>query len=369
MLRLLLIIKRCARTLIALKTMFRDRGYFDNYTYYPEFESRRKSKFLIFFDQVKHIILYSYCNKFYFLYGFDIKRFRNQEDYVDDGVFMRLRNKLNNQKPSSPIAILRDKSLFDIIATRFSIPTPTVLGILNDDNVFMDYHNGAIVPFTEYMGNNEFDAFLKVTDGECADGIFHIICTKKHIVYQNTIYSFNGFLNILPRNSVFILQEKMPNQHPALAAIFDKAVNTIRLVTVISPLTNKPMLFSAVLRVGVGDNEVDNWAAGGLSIGIDIEDSCLRKYGFFKPGFGTKTTEHPNSKISFEGYSIPFLSEAVKEACRFHEVLKGVHSIGWDIAITEDGPCFIEGNDNWEISLMQISNHGLQKEFEQLFQQ
>ena len=54
-------------------------------------------------------------------------------------------------------------------------------------------------------------------------------------------------------------------------------------------------------------------------------------------------------------------------ARRFHSELHEIHSIGWDSAITDAGPCFIEGNDNWEISLVQICSKGLQREFEELF--
>ena len=58
--------------------------------------------------------------------------------------------------------------------------------------------------------------------------------------------------------------------------------------------------------------------------------------------------------------------EEAKEMVRnFHLQLKEVHSIGWDITITPDGPCIIEGNDNWEISALQVTNHGMKKEFEQ----
>jgi hypothetical protein len=52
---------------------------------------------------------------------------------------------------------------------------------------------------------------------------------------------------------------------------------------------------------------------------------------------------------------------------KFHGHLKQIHSIGWDIAITKDGPCFIEGNDNWEISGVQICSKGLNEEFKDYF--
>ena len=35
------------------------------------------------------------------------------------------------------------------------------------------------------------------------------------------------------------------------------------------------------------------------------------------------------------------------------------HSIGWDIAITKDGPMFIEGNDRWEVSMIQAVHGGM----------
>ena len=57
---------------------------------------------------------------------------------------------------------------------------------------------------------------------------------------------------------------------------------------------------------------------------------------------------------------------AVAMAKYFHSLLD-LHSIGWDIAIGENGPIFIEGNDNWEINGPQSCNRGLAKEFKEYF--
>ena len=110
---------------------------------------------------------------------------------------MKTRNKLNTRKPSSPISILRDKSFFDIIATNYCISTPKVLGIVDEDRFWWDCKTKGTISFVEYMKKNEFDAFLKVTDGECADGVFHIKCNKEYIVYHNHRYSFENFMNII----------------------------------------------------------------------------------------------------------------------------------------------------------------------------
>ena len=360
--------KYCARVLIALKEFYKHKEIYTSGTYFPENQCNIKNRVEVTCDQLFHIFKYSYCNKFYFLYGFDVKNLRNQNDYVDYTVFMRQRNLMNTGRGYSHVSVLRDKALFDIVASKFGFCTPQVYGLVTEECNFIDYSiSKKSDRFSTFLEKNNVDAYLKVIDGECADGVFHIVTCNGKVAYSGNLYTVKQFIDMLPQKTRFILQEKMPNQHSAISALHPKAVNTIRLVTVIDPETNKPIVFSAVLRVGVKDNDVDNWAAGGLSIGIDTEKQELRKYGFYKPGFGTKTTEYPDSHIVFEGYKVPYLKEAIEEAVRFHRMLPTIHSIGWDIAITETGPCFIEGNDNWEISLMQISNHGLQKEFKKYF--
>lgn len=53
-------------------------------------------------------------------------------------------------------------------------------------------------------------------------------------------------------------------------------------------------------------------------------------------------------------------------ALELHTKMYRCHSVGWDIAITEKGPVFIEGNGLWEISLLQAVHGGL-KSFEKYF--
>ena len=326
-----------------------------------------KSSFRIFVEQLFHILKYGYCNKFYFLYGFDIKSFRKSSEYVDYTQFMNLRNKLNYSSFSNPIVILRDKSLFGITAEAFGINSPHVVGLITNgiDLYLFDKHTH--ISLIDYFHHTKCDLFLKVVDGECADGVFHIISDTINITSAGKNLSIEEYVDRLNTDTRYILQERIPEQHMVIASIHPMAINTVRLVTVIDPITHKPTPFSAVLRVGCGNSEVDNWAAGGLSIGINIETGELSKYGFYKPGYGTKVSQHPNSGVVFEGLKVPFLQDAILQAQKFHSLLKGIHSIGWDIAITTNGPCIIEGNDNWEISLMQISNHGLEKEYSKMF--
>lgn len=145
-------------------------------------------------------------------------------------------------------------------------------------------------------------------------------------------------------------------------AVYNGAINTLRIVTINK--NGKVSILSGILRVGTQrTGNVDNWAKGGLAIGIKEDDGFLKKYGFYKPGFGTKTDIHPDSGLEFSKFRVPQWKAVFETAIQAHRMFYDIRSIGWDIAITNDGPCFIEGNDNWEISLNQVADRGLKKEW------
>ena len=350
-----------------LKLPFKKEFYSSN-TYFPELSERRKSRLMVFIDQVHHILKYGVPDEFYFLYGLDIKGLHKAEDFVDNKNFMRRQYAMNTKYVAfPPIPVLRDKALFGIVAEAYGINTAINVGFIQNEYMYL-FEEKRRIPLNQINSLDCFtersDFFIKKIDGQCADGVYHMKIVDGKFYYENKIIDATVFFE---RKHRYLIQEAIKRQHPAISKIHSKAINTLRVVTVYNEKKDEIEHFSTVLRVGKGDNQVDNWAAGGLSIGVDAEKGVLRKYGFYKPGHGTKAIEHPDSHIIFENYRIPYLKEAIEQAISFHRHLYGIHSIGWDIAITEEGPCFVEGNDNWEISLMQISNHGLMQEYNRLF--
>lgn len=143
-------------------------------------------------------------------------------------------------------------------------------------------------------------------------------------------------------------------QHPDLAAINPSSVNTYRLYSILDKDGNAK-IYSSVFRVGVGDTKVDNYASGGVSVGI-AEDGTLRSDGFNKKG--EKVLEHPSSGITFLGYQLPSYDKAVELVKRAHPMLAHYRSVSWDIAIIEDGtPVLIEANlCRGGIDLLQLNN-------------
>ena len=167
-------------------------------------------------------------------------------------------------------------------------------------------------------------------------------------------------------SSITYLIQKKIVQHPEISRLYPMSINTVRLVTVRDINTGEIKVFPSVLRIGNLGNTVDNFSLGGVIVNLDTNSGKLEKYGFMKSQFGTVMTHHPFTGIEFDSVTVPYIREAIRDAIRFHSFLD-LHSIGWDIAITESGPCFIEGNDNWEIDVQQNALHPLDKYFKKYF--
>ncbi len=143
-------------------------------------------------------------------------------------------------------------------------------------------------------------------------------------------------------------------QHADLAAINPSSVNSYRIYSVLGK-DGVAKIYSSVFRIGVGDTKVDNYASGGISVGID-ENGTLRSDGFNKRG--QKSLEHPVSGITFLGYKVPSYDKAVELVKKTHPRIAHYRSVSWDIAIIEDGtPVLIEANlCRGGIDLLQLNN-------------
>lgn len=319
--------KICESCLGGVKQAYKD-------SYYPELP--RKGKMARIWDNICWAAKYMEANEFYCLYGLDIKG-SALANYMDYRAFFDSRNESNRVgNPNSQITLLRDKFLFFHYMRNFNFPVPDVFalykqGVLYDAN---------LQPLSDENLKEATEYFVKSIDGECADFVKHI---DNYDAYQRVKAEFDPKGMYLFQWGVY--------QSQAMNAINPGCINTYRIVTVNKD--GNPYVFAAGLRVGTKQSgNVDNWAAGGLFIGINDEGK-LCKYGFYKPRYGYKAEIHPDTGVKFEGLVAPDYDRAMRLALEAHRKFYGVRSIGWDIAITEDGPVFIEGNDNWEISLMQ----------------
>jgi len=327
----------------------------------PSYFSNEKKHNIIylFFYQICHIIKYKGPNDFYWLYGFDVKNREERNKYVPYLPFRDQRNKLNNYGIFSSILLLRNKDLFCAIAKYYGIPVLSNIGVYKEGNVRQP--DGTMLCLKEVLEKNP-DVFIKAIDSECGHGVYHIVKEHDVIFCNGELSNENDLVRILGEGE-YVIQNTL-KQHSELCRLYPNSVNTIRIVTVREE--NNVSIFSAELRIGTGGNCIDNLATGGVAVGIN-ELGFLNSYGIQKPPYGMITYSHPDTKIEYNGFRIPYYEDVITLTKRFHSVLPNIHSIGWDVAISEYGPIIVEGNDNWEISGLQACNGGLTEKFNKYF--
>ena len=340
------------------KFLLSGNKYYSGKTYFPDKKS--KSHFKIWMDQLFQTLKYGFPNELYYTCGFDVKNKREIGEYLHYAPFARVRDRLNSAYPSE-IIILRDKFLFGMFAEYLGVNTAENIGITESSGIY-DTLQKIVVPTIKFLREMENeDLFIKPYDGQCGKGILHLIV-------KNGTYTLNG-----EKVSVTDLASKLESeryllqravvQHNILSSLHKKSINTIRLVTIRNRVKGRIDVFPSILRIGTASSFVDNTSQGGIAVGIDLNTGKLHEFGFYKPEFGTKTDEHPDSKIKFSEVTIPYFDECKSQAIRLHSMLPQLHSIGWDIAIGPQGPIFIEGNDRWEITGPQNCNGGLKNLF------
>ncbi|MEG1059921.1 MAG: sugar-transfer associated ATP-grasp domain-containing protein [Oscillospiraceae bacterium] len=136
------------------------------------------------------------------------------------------------------------------------------------------------------------------------------------------------------------LLEQMVVQHPEMNRLCPKSVNTIRVVTI--EKEGQISVMYSLVRMGSGDSFVDNISSGGMY--APINESGIITAPAFCESQGEYYDVHPNTGTHITGFKIPMFKEGIELVKRAAKVVDEVRYVGWDVAISTDGPVIIEGN-------------------------
>jgi len=131
--------------------------------------------------------------------------------------------------------------------------------------------------------------------------------------------------------------------HPALADLALGALPTVRIVTILDE-AGAPEVVSATFRFASDPAaRVDNMKAGGLISAVDLDTGIL---GVACKGYGGGDyATHPVTGAAITGRVLPDWPGVKALAVRAHaEAFADYALIGWDVAMTPEGPLLIEGN-------------------------
>src|SRR5690606_26567083 len=153
------------------------------------------------------------------------------------------------------------------------------------------------------------------------------------------------FISEFFRNRSTLYFEDYIIQHAALSQLSPTAVNTVRIITLVHTAQQVEVI-GAVLRISV-DAPIDNYSAGNLAAEIDIASGKVISGGIRKrSSCDVYHHIHPITKKAILGFQLPFWPEILAAVKKAALIFPQVKSVGWDIAVTENGPLIIEGNSN-----------------------
>ena len=172
-----------------------------------------------------------------------------------------------------------------------------------------------------------------------------------------------AFRQLLVDKGIGILEE-MVVQHPAMASLCPTSVNTCRIATLLGD--KRQGIVYAFLRIGNG-KVMDNVDCGGMAARIDIDSGMLKTVGADKQG--NTFEKHPMTGTPIVGFTIPYWEEAKQICLEAAQKVPQMRFVAWDVAITAEGPTFIEGNSFPSHAIPQFAAHypdgiGILPEFE-----
>lgn len=151
----------------------------------------------------------------------------------------------------------------------------------------------------------------------------------------------------------FLIQKRAVN-HPELRDLCGAALSSMRMMSVVRPDGDVEVLFAVFKISGQGDSVVDNFHAGGNVCKVDMASGELgpaTDWGIKQPG--RWLNHHPVTGAPITGRILPLWRETVEVVRQAHLAINDRVAVGWDVAITDQGPRIIEGNGQFGLDMVQ----------------
>lgn len=201
--------------------------------------------------------------------------------------------------------------------------------------------------------NLSYEDFL-----EKIDGIEDLICKPTASTQGKGVIKIHCGSGVEDKKEIYdrimamdrrMICEECIIQHPAIAAFNPASVNTIRVLTIVDSGICHHVY--AGFRMGCGDI-VDNFHAGGIIATVDVSTgiTCMDAIDLD----GTHYPLHPKSKLPTRGFAIPHWDQVLELTRQAALRMEGVGMVGWDVAVTENGVCLIEGNAEASYHIIQL---------------
>jgi hypothetical protein len=250
----------------------------------------------------------------------------------------------------------REKFVFADFAAKAGGRSPKTVALVVDGMVQRTSSEPAAVASFVTTTAPHGHYFCKPNKGRNGIGAFRLTIGSEGVMMDEEPSSADAVATRLSAEDYLIQEWMAPLQHPDISRFRNGVINTMRLVTFHGGDCATPA--AASLRMAISLKSIDSWTQGGVVAAIDLEHGVLKPFGIVKKG--AKIVEaHPGSGVPFRDQRIPHFQEAVRLACHMHNELRQPRTLGWDIGLLNDGPCFFEANAPWDVLMSAQFNPDL----------
>lgn len=213
--------------------------------------------------------------------------------------------------------------------------------------------------------HNEFMA--KPIDGGCGKGIEKL--------QVSNFKSLDEVYEYLTKDGNNFELEEVIKQHPKISKIYPNAINTVRIVTVVTTKDGKsvltipkqerknidlePHIICAYFRIGNGGRCVDNFNSGGMTAPVNEKTGVVSQLAIDKQK--NVYEKHPQTGEKIKGFEFPYWEEAINLCKNASKEIPEMGYAGWDVAFTPNGPLFVEGNEFPGHDIYQLPIHTPEK--------
>ena len=272
-------------------------------------------------DMIKNFIRYGIGYTDYLKGDYINLTSEQKKTYVTTKSFYKLLHYLNNPKYD---ACMSDKLVFNKIFNDFLKREWIDLRITSLDDFKKFIKNKKTIfakPPTDFGGHGIQKIVVK--DIKDVDKLYKELRDKK--------------LNLIEDGIV---------QHKELDKLNPYAVNSFRIVTLVKD--GKSYILANALRINLDDNPAIGCSDAYMRLN-EKGEICSRVVD----DVANVYTEHPMAKIKFDTVKVPYVKEAFEMAKKAALIVPEVRYVGWDIAISENGPVIMEGNEYPSYGLVQ----------------
>lgn len=286
-------------------------------------------------------------------YGFpsDLYKMYNLEK-VDPNLYINEYVRMKTREIDGEYKVIMDnKLLFEKFFCQYvSIPASIIIicnelydnkgNIINEDTidkVLID-NKYIIKPASGTGGGTGVDLIKKIKNGT--------------YLFNNQEMNCKEFYKSLLQYKNYIITEFV-TQHEYSDKINPYSTNTIRIITLKDPKTNKFIIPNAIHRFGSKKSGVvDNASAGGFISNIDVETGTLLETKTFSDL--TPLDIHPDTGVKINGTKIPHWEEIKNKLIVTASKFPYIPFIAWDVVVTANSFSIIEGNTSSGLNIFQI---------------